>query len=50
MGVGNARCDATTVTEGNLVGVVVKAFEPTKSPMVALLDEASSRASLASMR
>jgi hypothetical protein len=50
MGVGNARCDATTVTEGNLVGVVVKAFEPTKSPMVALLAEASSRASLASMR
>ncbi|HXQ82364.1 MAG TPA: hypothetical protein VN775_13685 [Opitutaceae bacterium] len=49
MGVGNAECDSTTVTEANLLGVVVKAFEPTRSPMVALLDEAASRSSVASM-
>ncbi len=49
MGVGNAACDTTTVTGGNLVGIVVKAFEPTKSPMVAMLDEAALRRSVASM-
>jgi hypothetical protein len=49
MGVGNAECDATPVTEANLLGVIVKAFEPTKSPMVALLDEAVLRASVAAM-
>ncbi len=50
MGVGNAECDSTRVTEGNLLGVVVKAFEPTKSPMLALLDEAAHRSLVASMR
>jgi hypothetical protein len=50
MGVGNAECDSTPVTEANLLGVVVKAFEPTKSPMVALLDEAAHRSLVASMR
>jgi hypothetical protein len=49
MGVGNAECDWTPVTQANLLGVVVKAFEPTKSPMVALLDEAPLRSSVASM-
>jgi hypothetical protein len=48
MGVGNAKCDSTLVTGENLLGVVVRAFEPTSSPMVALLNEASSRSSLAS--
>jgi hypothetical protein len=47
-GVGNARCDDTRVTQDNLLGVVVKAFEPTSSPMLALLDEAASKASVAS--
>jgi len=49
MGVGNARCDSTPVTEANLLGVVVKAFEPTKSPMVALLEEATHRSLVASL-
>jgi hypothetical protein len=49
MGVGNAKCDATPVTEANLVGVVVKAYTPTKSPMVALLNEAHFRLAVASM-
>lgn len=49
MGVGNADCDATTVTAENLVGVVIKAYEPTGSPMVALLNEAAARNALASM-
>ncbi len=50
MGIGNASCDSTLVTEGNLLGVVVKAYQPMKSPMLALLDEASSRSSVASIR
>ncbi len=49
MGVGNAECDATRVTGENLVGVVVKAYEPTSSPMVALLNEAAARNAVASM-
>jgi hypothetical protein len=48
-GVGNAKCDATLVTQDNLLGVVVKAFEPTTSPMIALVNEASSKSTLASM-
>jgi hypothetical protein len=40
MGVGNSACDVTRVTDSNLMGVVVRAFEASKSPMVALLDEA----------
>jgi hypothetical protein len=48
-GVGNARCDDTLVTKDNLLGVVVKAFQPTTSPMLALLNEATSRSSVASM-
>jgi hypothetical protein len=48
-GVGNARCDDTRVTKDNLLGVVVKAFEPTTSPMLALLNEAASKSSVASM-
>jgi hypothetical protein len=50
MGVGNAQCDSTIITAANLLGVVVKAFEPTKSPMLALLDEAVSRTAVASLR
>jgi hypothetical protein len=49
MGVGNAECDATLVTANNLVGVVVKAYEPSSSPMLALLNEAAIHGSLASM-
>jgi hypothetical protein len=49
MGVGNAKCDATRVTDSNLMGVVVRAFEASKSPMVALLDEAAMRSSVASL-
>ena len=49
MGVGNASCDSARVTADNLLGVVVRAFEPTKSPMVAMLDEAASRSSVASI-
>jgi hypothetical protein len=48
MGVGNVKCDETLVTQDNLLGVVVKAFEPTSSPMVALISEAASRSSIAS--
>jgi hypothetical protein len=50
MGVGNAACDSTRVTGDNLLGIVVKAFEPTKSPMLALLDEAAQRSSVALAR
>jgi hypothetical protein len=49
MGVGNAASDNTLVTQGNLLGVVVKAYEPTTSPLLALLNEASSKSSLASL-
>ena len=49
MGVGNAECDSTLVTAENLVGVVVKAYEPTSSPMVALLNEEAARNAVASM-
>ena len=48
-GVGNASCDSALVTRDNLMGVVVKAFEPTASPMVALLEEARMRSSVAAM-
>ncbi|HEY1848184.1 MAG TPA: hypothetical protein VGG37_03205 [Opitutaceae bacterium] len=50
MGVSNAACDPTLVTAENLQGVVVKAFTPNKSPMVALLDEANRATVVASMR
>lgn len=49
MGVGNARSDTTLVTKDNLLGIVVKAYEPTSSPMLALLNEASAKSSVASM-
>lgn len=49
MGVGNLACDETLVTQDNLIGIVVRAFEPTSSPMIALLNEAASRATVASM-
>jgi hypothetical protein len=48
MGVGNADCDTTLVTGENLMGLVVKAYQPSSSPMVALLREASSKSSVAS--
>ena len=50
MGVGNAKCDTTPVTQDNLLGVVVRAYEPTSSPLVALLNEAAMKSSVASMR
>jgi hypothetical protein len=49
MGVGNATADTTLVTKDNLLGVVVKAFEPTSSPMLALINEASAKSNVASM-
>ena len=49
MGIGNTACDATRVTDSNLMGVVVRAFEASKSPMVALLDEAPMRSTVASL-
>lgn len=48
-GVGNATCDATRVTSDNLIGVVVKAYEPTTSPLAALVNEASAQSSVASL-
>ncbi len=48
-GVGNSEYDSALVTRDNLMGVVVKAFEPTASPMVALLEEARMRSVVASM-
>lgn len=48
MGVGNAECDATPVTEDNLLGVVVRAFEPSSDPMLALVRESAPGALLAS--
>jgi hypothetical protein len=49
MGVGNAKCDATLVTHDNLLGIVVKAYEPTSSPMLALLNESAVKSSVASL-
>jgi len=39
MGVGNPECDSRRVRDDNYMGVVVKAFEPASSPMMALLQE-----------
>jgi hypothetical protein len=36
------------VTGDNLVGIVVKAYQPSSSPMLALLSESSSGSSVAS--
>ena len=36
-GVGNAETDRTRVNHDNFIGMVVKAYEPTSSPMLALL-------------
>jgi hypothetical protein len=49
MGVGNAECDVTPVTQSNLMGVVIKAYEPSGSPLVALLNESASKSAFASM-
>jgi hypothetical protein len=49
MGVGNARSDSTLVTSDNLLGIVVRAFEPSSSPMLALLNEAATKSSVASL-
>jgi hypothetical protein len=48
-GTHNDRADDTLVRPDNLVGVVVKAYQPATSPMVALLAEAGVRAALASV-
>jgi len=48
-GVGNATCDATRVTSDNLVGVVVKAYQPSSSPLVALVNEAAAGSAVASL-
>jgi hypothetical protein len=49
IGIGNAECDSTPVTEANLIGVVVKAFEPSSSPLVALINESNLGSAVASM-
>jgi hypothetical protein len=49
MGVGNATCDETVVTQDNLMGVVIRAYQPTVSPLVALLNEGAVKDRLASM-
>jgi len=50
MGVGNAECDQTRVREDNYLGAVVKAYEPTSSPMLALLGRSPASGALAAMR
>ena len=37
MGINNTECDAGRVRDGNILGVVVKAYEPTSNPMLALI-------------
>jgi hypothetical protein len=49
MGVGNADCDVTPVTQSNLMGIVIKAYQPSGSPLVALLNESASKSAFASM-
>jgi hypothetical protein len=49
MGVGNASCDSTQVTGANLLGIVVKAFQPSSSPLVALINESNMRSTVASI-
>jgi hypothetical protein len=49
MGIGNERPDSTPVTEANLLGIVVKAYEPSLTPLVALLNESASQGRLAAM-
>jgi len=41
MGVNNARCDRSRVCEDNYIGVVVKAYEPSSSPLLALIEPAA---------
>jgi hypothetical protein len=48
MGVGNDRPDDTPVGAANLLGIVVKAYQPDVTPLVALLRESSTRDRLAS--
>jgi hypothetical protein len=48
-GVGNLAPDATLVTADNLMGVVIKAYQPSSSPMLALANEAASKAAVASL-
>jgi hypothetical protein len=43
MGVGNARSDAQRVRDDNYVAVVVDAYEPTSSPMLALIKDSTPR-------
>jgi hypothetical protein len=48
MGVGNEKPDSTPVNAANLLGVVVKAYQPSVTPLVALLKESASRERVAS--
>lgn len=41
MGVNNAECDRSRVCEDNYIGVVVKAYEPSSSPLLALIESAA---------
>ncbi len=49
MGVGNDKCDSTPINEGNLLGVVVKAYQPSSSPLMALINESNMRSAVASI-
>jgi hypothetical protein len=48
MGVGNEKPDSTPVNAANLLGIVVKAYQPSVTPLVALLKESASRERVAS--
>jgi hypothetical protein len=48
MGVGNERPDSTPVNSANLIGIVVRAYQPSVTPLVALLNESAARERLAS--
>lgn len=49
MGVANDRPDSTRVTSANLLGVVVRAYEPSVAPLAALARESMASDRLASM-
>jgi hypothetical protein len=41
MGVNNTECDRSRVGEDNYIGVVVKAYQPSSSPLLALIESAT---------
>ncbi len=44
MGIGNPRCDELPVRDDNYMAVVVRAYEPASSPMLALIAGSTDRA------